>query len=393
MAGGTYLGGPAGAAIGGALGHAAGSILGEVTGLGSYKVSQNSLLTPGLKIVNRNKHPNAVVVRDREYLTDVVSSSTAKAFSLQSFYLNPGLASSFPKLAQIAANYEEYVFEGVIFEFRSTSGDALNSVDTTLGTVVMATSYNPDSPLFASKAEMESVMFVNSAKPSCSALHPIECSPDQSVFSEMYTRSYDVSSKRTYDLGVFQIATAGLQGTSVTVGELWVSYQVALLKPRLYTSLGNANEFSSYIMSTITNAKPLGSVSPYLVADTQQLTPAFPTDGNTFYFPRSSLQQTYLVTFIVQGTAAVLTAPGIAFNNASYAKQKGGGNAYFQSPANGETSSRFQIVAYVAVPPNMPSATVNAASMTFNGAGTLPTAVVFNELAILQVPNSLDSSL
>ena len=42
---------------------------------------------------------------------------------------------------------------------------------------------------------------------------------------------------------MFTIATQGFQGTNVNIGELWVTYQVTLLKPKLYASLGKYNDY------------------------------------------------------------------------------------------------------------------------------------------------------
>jgi hypothetical protein len=52
----------------------------------------------------------------------------------------------------------------------------------------------------------------------------------------MYIRNGDVMSsadKRFSDLGMFQFATVGMQAASV-IGELWVSYHVELIRPKLH---------------------------------------------------------------------------------------------------------------------------------------------------------------
>ena len=78
------------------------------------------------------------------------------------------------------------------------SADALNSVNTALGQVIMATDYNAANPPFAQKSEMENYEYGQSAKPSESAIHPIECARLQTTISELYTRAGAVPLMRTF---------------------------------------------------------------------------------------------------------------------------------------------------------------------------------------------------
>nr|AQU11778.1 capsid protein [Cruciviridae sp.]AQU11780.1 capsid protein [Cruciviridae sp.] len=259
-----------GGALGAGIGNVAGSLFHSITGLGEYKVAKNTLMMDPPPVVNPVGN-GGTVVKHREYLGDIISSPTANTFQLQSFALNPAQDGTFPWLSQIAANYEQWCPEGIIFEFRSMSADALNSVNTALGTVIMATSYNATSPVFASKSEMENYEYGSSCKPSQSMFHPIECARQETVLSDLYTRSAPLAlgqDLRFYDLGLFQIATAGFQGTSVNCGELWITYEVSLLKPKLYSSLGNDSaSYSAYWQtggviggSAPTSAAPLQSI-------------------------------------------------------------------------------------------------------------------------------------
>lgn len=119
---------------------------------------------------------NGVRIRHREFIQDVSSSTS---FVNQLFSINAGLASTFPWLSQIAPNFEQYKFHGLIFEFRSTSANALNSTNTALGTVILGTDYNTAAAAFTSKQQMENNEWTCSTKPSLSVIHPIECAPSQ----------------------------------------------------------------------------------------------------------------------------------------------------------------------------------------------------------------------
>lgn len=223
-----------GSVIGRALGGAAQSLFRHVTGMGAYKVNRNSLL-PG------NDPPQfegseATRIRHREYLGDITGSI---AFTTQTYPLNPGIATSFPWLANIAQGFEEYQFLGVIFEFKSTSAVALNSTNTALGTVIMATEYNAQKPAFISKLQMENYEYASSAAPSVDQMHPVECDPKLTPFPKLFVRgpTATIGDIKTYDLGFFQLATVGMQAAAV-IGELWVTYDVALYKPTMVSPGG-----------------------------------------------------------------------------------------------------------------------------------------------------------
>lgn len=181
-----------------------------------------------------------VRVRHSEYLGDVITSGTPGAFLNDGMWvLNPGNKDTFPWLSAIAGNFEEFQFNGLVFQFKSTSVDALVSNNTALGVVIGATDYNVMHNAFPNKAVMDNYEFTVSGKPSLSWTYPVECNPKMNVLKNMYITSQypDTLAAREdpkmYFLGGFQIATSGFQGTSVNVGELWVTYDVSLFKPSL----------------------------------------------------------------------------------------------------------------------------------------------------------------
>jgi hypothetical protein len=141
----------------------------------------------------------------------------------------------FPWLSQLATNYEQFSFKGLLFEYKTMSGNALTSTNTALGTVILATQYNTNDTPFTSKIEMEQYEFAQSVVPSCSIIHPVECAPSETVLSKLYISnpgSTVPGDPRFSNLGTFNLATSGMQAAAV-VGELWVTYHVTFLKPRL----------------------------------------------------------------------------------------------------------------------------------------------------------------
>lgn len=267
--------------IGGKLGSYAGEFLGgaaqnlltnlAISGFGDYKVRHNSLLAPEPPTIINDSVKGGITFRHKEYLRDIITAPVAGAFNLDSYLINPGNEKTFGWLSQVAANFEQYSLEGIIFEYRSMSADALNSTNTALGSVIMATNYDAVDVNFKSKSEMENYEWGMSCKPSVNMLHPIECAPRQSFASELYILNGPVptgSDPRIYHWGNMQIATTGFQGTNVNIGELWVTYQVRLLKPKLYTALGKEiGDFVS-VNTAYTNALPIGSGTASVLYDT-----------------------------------------------------------------------------------------------------------------------------
>lgn len=255
-------------ALGSALGSGAHSLVKTVTGFGDYNVSQNSL------VYNRDAVPEFSVNNERctmlthkEFITDVVGSTL---FTKQEFRINPNIGTTFPWLSSIAENYEQYVVQGMIFEYKTTCATAIGSTNTALGTVVLATQYNSLSPPFQSKQQMENYEFAISSVPSQSIMHPIECDPNQTQCGGIFNMADPADASgdtRLYDIGRFTIATVGMQAASV-IGELWVTYKICLLKPRLRTDDDESAVLFSNNPGTIISGLPFGTPANWLPINT-----------------------------------------------------------------------------------------------------------------------------
>jgi hypothetical protein len=331
-----------------------GALEGMITGLGDYSVKKNVFMSGNLPTIMNVPDGGGIVHRYQEYIGDVFSSATANTFSIQSFTINPSNGQLFPFLAQVAANYEQYELEGVIFQFKSMSGDALNSVNTALGSVMMATQYDVLDNPFVSKREMLNYQYSTDCKPSQSTLHMIECDPHQTGISLLYTLSDGATipvsgDPRLYNLGRFSIASTGCQGTNVNLGELHVTYQVRLLKPKLYSSLGYINKWYRQILSytagnAYTNANPVGTAAALALPNGVAAGTSFRTSaGNmdivfsptTIAFPASQRSQIYYYRMEIAwtgNTSVSLLPPTITVTGGSLVASEGNGAstaAYF----------------------------------------------------------------
>ena len=278
---GSFLGGPAGGAVGSMIGKSAGGMISKLFGHGDYAVTnadqlkQNNLvLSNSAQIPQFGSGKVAAKFVHREFLGDVYSSSTAGAFKIDSYAINPGVATTFPWLSGVVgAKFQQYRINGMAFEFRSMSADALNSTNTALGSVIMSTDYDSADVVFASKQEMENTEYGVSCKPSANMMHGIECERMQTPVSELYIRAFappvdkDI---RLYDLGRFSIATVGCQGTNVNLGELWVTYDIDCFKAieQAPNYLVQVSEFK-LVLENVSNLSALGVVGgpPTIVVD------------------------------------------------------------------------------------------------------------------------------
>ena len=259
---GSKIGGIFGAPV---LGRHAGSMIGSLFGSGDYKIESNSIIQGASQEVPSFKGGNTVV-RHREYIKDIVTSSVAGQFQNETFRINPGLAATFPWLCVIAQNYDEYKIHGMVFEFKTSSSDALNSTNTALGSVIMATEYNVVAPSFTTKQQMENYQYSNSAKPSLSQMHGIECAEGTAPLNELFIRQGDTAAGedlRFYDFANFQIATVGFQAASVNIGELWVTYEIEFLKARIPRTIGGAQNCGHVVRydSSVFSSNLLGATA------------------------------------------------------------------------------------------------------------------------------------
>lgn len=197
-------------------------------------------------------------VRHREYIADVNSSSS---FAFQAFGINPADAGTFPWLSQIAQQYEEYKFNYLKFVYVTTCTDsvAVTTTNWSLGAIMMATEYNSLNPPFANKQQMDSYQGAVSCKPSVSCEHIVNCTPHHAPMDIMYTRTTHFTSSAAfgnllqYDLGQFYFATQGQkQDTPGPIGELWVEYDVTLMKPRINPLVSQTSPVMDFYSSVAT---------------------------------------------------------------------------------------------------------------------------------------------
>lgn len=375
--------GPLGQRLGAKLGSYM-HYIGKIFGSGDYVTSASQVKSNVL--VNSSQVPafadgsGSIRISHREYLGDIITSATAGAFNIQQFPINPGLAASFPWLSQVAgATFQQYRINGMVFEFRSTSADALTSANTALGTVVMSTDYDSKDSPFTTKQQMENTQFGVSCKPSSCMIHAIECARSQTAVSELYVRAYAVPSGadvRLYDMGNFYIATTGLQGTNVNIGELWVSYDITLFKPILQPP-AYINPYAQYVSSNASGSAPLGTSRTVNPQDLIGLT----FTNNQIQWPLTTVVgATYLISVsYVASTSSSFNRPVTTSGNGMYI----GPGLDLWSPSTGAISSQATLLLSVqykggASNGNLPY--VNIANFTWAVTSIVEADIVVNQV-------------
>lgn len=304
-AGASYYG-PGGVAPGSALGSVAGNVLSKLVGFGAYDIKSNTLIPvpEGTAVPHFGNLEQATIVSHREFIQDITAVGST-AFTNISFPVNPGMAGTFPWLAGISRGYSQYRFLGLVFEFKSTSSDI--TAGGALGSVILGTEYDVSDASYSNKLQMENAQYCTSDRPSHDILHPVECDPRLQSLDVFDIRSSDVPSgkdARFYDVANFQLATVGLPTSTGNIGELWVSYEIALFKPILATAINATDDFALPTTIATTN---------YLGADTT--TELSPSDNSnlggkciksTYFFPPTITNGNYLLTYSAGGASTNL---------------------------------------------------------------------------------------
>jgi len=376
------LGGP----LGTGLGTQGATWLSDVLGMGDYTISNNSLIGgQGVPMFGSSDH--TVRIRHREFLGDISGST---GFVLNGFALNPGLSRTFPWLSGVAENFQMYKLHGCLFEFVSTSATALNSVNTALGTVVMATNYNARAPDFVNKPEMEQYEFSCSTRPSCTLIHPIECKPSLSNLERRLIRTGSLAANDDlllYDIGNFQLATVGMQAES-TIGELWVTYDVELYKPKIASGGTWPGQVTQYWnLSYDEKEDILGDT----IGESHGDLGIVITDHDTIVFPAAISAGRFLVSvsWIGSTAASTLVAPTCTYNNCTQLSSWAGGLGNVIIGPSGGTDNSKVLTEIFDISINGYDA--QGSSIVFGADGNFPDAPLGVQIMVVSLPLNYDS--
>lgn len=367
---------------------------GALAGSGAYsnigkRVKKNSLQKAVTisgeipQIANIGKG-EATVIRHREFVKNIKSGSfiggtTSTAFTMETIRINPANFILNPWLSQIATNYQEYRYTGMIVELKTLSSEL--STTLTLGATFMATDYNVYALDPVDKIHLENMEYSTSCKPSLSSIMPIECERAFDANTHLYISPDSTqiagADSRLYDLGKIHIGSEGIPVENAEISELWISYEVQLYKPRLTDSIYRNGECPAFFRESdnyTQGAFPLGQTigsTDVEAANTPLITITYGSAlvPSTINFVNNVNPQAWLVVLHWEGQTAASTAS----NTPSY------------GITNGELGDNWG-APYVA-PQSLTSGTaVKSVSMSFTvktGGGGFPTVLVVNKDGVL----------
>ena len=224
-------------------------------GMGDYTVPglgtvDNAIVGAGFSsagIPQFAPHESSGVFSKVEFLQSIYAPQVAGAFQNTVLPLQPGLQQTFPWLALVAPQFEEYEFLQLMFYWRPMVSD-FNSGTGQTGEIVMVTQYNPNDPPFTDTLRAKSYDMAMSCKASLSMNHGVECDPTKnSGAAGKYIRTGPLVNEgmgtdiKQYDLGNLNVIVTGTPSaySGQLLGELWVAYTVCLRKPKLPNSTGD----------------------------------------------------------------------------------------------------------------------------------------------------------
>jgi hypothetical protein len=259
-------------------------------------------------------------VEHREFLFDVLGPATTNWTILQQMNLNPGLQTVFPFASQLAQNFEEVEWLGLVVVYEPSSG----SVTTTqgLGTIQIATQYDLQDPNFATQQEMLDYEYATTCVPFQPMIHPVECDPRQNQLARFYVRSglltnttstYDAR-YNSYDLGRVTVACSGVPSTTTAVlGKIFLSYKFRLFKPKLYASLGYGILHDSFTGGYSLTGAGIFSTFGAVVANTTNTLGGSLTTAGVYSFPPYLSAGTYRVLIWFIPTSALVDTLNVRY--------------------------------------------------------------------------------
>lgn len=378
-----------------------------VRGRGDYSTAAK-LAPPSVPMFGTAGRHNYLTYR--EYLGDVYSSVD---FAVTTFNLNAGLGDptsdipqcrgAFPWLAPQAANrYEQYKLRGCIFQFISTSSDAIvsGSTNAALGQVVLATEYNTNRQDYTNLSDALNSQYATAQKPSINFTHLIECEPKEKSQDVHYIRSGPVptgSDILQYDTCKTMLITQGMPADGQVIGQLWITYKVELYKPIFIDQADSVLEYAGQwtydnASTTVSNGAVFGSnASNFKPVEGTNIAMSYSPLANAIYFPPGvPAGGVFQCTLAVFGSATALVD---SWQNPSYASFPSGPCRFLNTwdnqsvntlaqaagASDAKSTMQFQTI-YV----QTTDTTTNATGIAF-GPATFPTSVTWVDFTLVQV--------
>jgi len=225
------------------------------------------------------------------------------------------MAQTFPWLAAIAANYQEYSIKGMVFHYVPTSG-MIAGTNTALGVVMLQTSYRATDSAPTTKYELLNEYWAGECAPSDQMAHPIECKSSETVLGARYIRDGATTDDLMfYDYGKTVLAVQGQQSTGQAIGDLWVTYEIELRKPRLHASIGRAVDSFRCLLDTADITRFFLNTSVLFNSFPSAIVASSPAAGFNQISIAPGVSGSFLLTLCFRGTGFTAGSPATTFQN------------------------------------------------------------------------------
>jgi len=275
------------------------SVFSRIMGQGDYKLQDNlpSIQKNSLFADARNQPPSFGSNKSTfefvhsEYVGDVTTSADG-TFKATTYTVNPANAITFPWLSNMAANFESYQVEGMIFRFESTSGQSVASTNTAIGTVMGVFEYDSLDATPISKAQLLQYEGCVDARCDQSFLVGVECAPGMKVLDRLYIGAPATGADpKMYNVGDFTIATQGQPGSNVNIGELWCHYKIRMFVTKQALTqiqtlhFSNTGTTTSLTYGALTTSTQVGNLTATFTASTMTISGLTP--GQYYHYEHS----------------------------------------------------------------------------------------------------------
>jgi hypothetical protein len=310
-------------------------------------------------------------IHHRELIAASVAGSTG--FTVQNvFYLNPGLAATFPWLAPQAQQWQQYTVHGIRFIWVPIAPTS------TAGDVYLVPDYDAADP--TPTTETQAADNVDAVVDSC--WQDIVCNLDprgmMGLGPRRFVRPCAVAGDvKTFDVGKFFLCTNNETGTT-TIGKLFVEYDIEFFEPQNDPSPQTTPQQTSFFTRTSTQTFTTATGAPLQLTNTvfDPLTVGPPAVG-VFTPPAGCYRISYAGSYQDSGTEAFEVEVQLWKNGAAIV---GGAVANQQNDAS--VASSQIMIALEAVLPMNGTDTFQLQVVCIGAAGTLTSIANEQQLVV-----------
>lgn len=240
------------------------------------------------------------------------------AFTLNTFPIDISQSSTFPWLSKIAGNFGQYKINGMIFFIRTLSSDYAGGAAQGMGSVIASVRYDVESRPPGSKSELLNSMFATSAKPSANQAVPVECAAQSTFLNILKIRQNGQVplDPQMYSMGYLDIATVDGSTNYPGAFELYVLYDISVMKPRTDIPPGGPLLFMD-LKSQLLAANPLDPLKDSINVKQPRINTlgvVLDKDLATIWFPLNTPRgSVYMITWV--SGLSVATVPNCSVPN------------------------------------------------------------------------------